>query len=204
MKERYNLLGENIIISSNVKFGQNLTIGHCSYVGYGKDENLNITIGDNVNIGAFCMLENGIIIGNNVDIDHQCLIYSGSSIGDNTKILYASKIFSDSKIGNKCIIGADVPERTIIEDNVTMLGEIAHSHRDATTDWDTTNEPSPIIKKGSIVGCRALIIGGVVIGEGAYIGAGEVVRCDIPPNSVLYKGEISPIDNWRGLIKTRG
>lgn len=194
--------GENIFIAKNTKILGNLIVGHCSTLGMNKNSPPTI-IHKNVKIGAFCVIEDGVEIFESCDLDHYSSIYSNVTIGQNSKILYGVKVFSYSTIGENCIIGGDIPERTIVEDNVTMMGTIVHNHRDASLDWDTTDEPSPIIKKGAVIGCNSLIMGGITIGEGAYISVGEIVKCDVPANSVFINGNFSPVKKWRGLIKTR-
>ena len=138
MKSKVKYIGENIHIAPRTIIGTNVSIGHGSCIGYSNSTQDVITIHDNVKIGAFCVVESGVVIGDKCVIDHHSVIYSNVIIGVNCKILYSSKIFSDSRIGKNCIIGGDVPERTIIEDNVTMMGVIAHSYRDATLDWEST------------------------------------------------------------------
>ena len=64
-------------------------------------------------------------------------------------------------------------------------------------------EPSPIIKRGSVVGVGAILIGKITIGPRAYVAAGERVTCDVPEGMVLKGGELSPITAFRGLIKLR-
>ncbi len=204
MEEHIIRQGENIYIAENTKIFGNLIIGHCSIIGSKISESCPPTIiHKNVNIGSFCVIESGVEIDEECIIDHYCSVYSNVRIGRNSKILYGAKLFSNSRIGNNCIIGGDIPERTILEDNVTMMGTIVHNHRDASLDWDTTDEPSPIIKKGAVIGCNSLIMGGVCIGEGAYVSVGEIVKCDIPPNSVFINKTIIPIKKFRGLIKSR-
>jgi serine acetyltransferase len=83
------------------------------------------------------------------------------------------------------------------------MGEIAHSHRDATLDWDTTEEPSPRIYRGSVVGVNAIIIGARKIGPCAYVGAGEIVRTDVGDHMAFVKGELKPLSDFRGMFKTR-
>jgi UDP-3-O-[3-hydroxymyristoyl] glucosamine N-acyltransferase len=197
MKSEIEVYGKNVCIADDLIHGTNVKIHHCSYIGS------SVKVGSNVKIGAFCYIDDGIILGDNCEIADYCAIYSGTKIKDNLKLLYGAKIFSNAKIGNNCIIGGDIPERTILEDDVSFLGEIAHSHRDASLDWDTTDEPSPVIKQGSIIGDKSLIVGGITIGAGCYIGAGETLRHDIPAQTVYYKGQIKDIKSWRGLIKTR-
>jgi serine acetyltransferase len=199
----YETIGTGIFVHDKVKIGKNVTIGHNSCIGFGDPEDGEIIIEDNVSIGAFCVIHFGATIRESVSIDHGCLIGSEVEIGKNTKILSGKEITYKVKVGENCIIGGNVADRTIIEDDVTYLGEIAHSHRDASRDWDTTEEPSPIIFKGSVVGVNALIIGPRKIGPCAYVGAGEIVRTDIGEGISLMKGEMKPLSSYRGMFKSR-
>lgn len=196
-------IGTGIYVHEKVKIGKNVTIGHCSCVGFGDPEDGEIIIEDNVTIGAFCVIHFGAVIRKSVSIEHNCVIGIEAEIGKNTKILSGKEVTYQAKIGANCIIGGHVADRTIIEDNVTYMGEIAHSHRNARLDWDETVEPSPIIYKGSVVGVNALIIGGRKIGPCAYIGAGEVVRTDVGEGIALMKGEMKPLSVYRGIFKSR-
>lgn len=199
----YIEIGIGIFVHENVKIGKNVKIGHCSCIGYGNPEDGEIIIGDNVTIGAFCVIHFGTTIDNDTNIDHYCKIGSEVKIGQNTRILYGKHIYDEVRIGKNCIIGGHIADRTVIEDNVEFFGEIAHSHRDATLDWDKTEEPSPIFYKGSVIGVNALIIGGRKIGPCLYVGAGEIVRTDIGENLAFIFGAERPISDFRGTIKTR-
>lgn len=201
--KRFHKIGKGIYIHPAVKIGQNVSIGHCSCIGYGNPNDGEIIIGNNVTIGAFCVVHFGTTINDSVEIDHYCTLGINSKIGKNSKLLYGKHVYEETVIGENCIIGGNVADRTIIEDNVTYLGEIVHSHRNASLDWDTTIEESPIIYRGSFIGVNALIIGGRKIGPSAYVGAGEIVRTDVREGMVLMKGEIKPIKTYRGIFKTR-
>lgn len=199
----YKMFGENIYIHPAVKIGKNVTIGHCSCIGFGDPGIGEIIIEDNVYIGAFCVIHFGTIIRTDTFIDHYTKIGEEVSIGKNTKILYGKHIYDEVKIGSNCIIGGHVADRTIIEDNVTYLGEIAHSHRNPNSDWENTVEASPTIYRGSVIGVNAIIIGGRKIGPGAYVGAGEIVRTDIGEGFAFTKNELKPLREYRGIIKSR-
>jgi putative colanic acid biosynthesis acetyltransferase WcaF len=41
-----------------------------------------------------------------------------------------------------------------------------------------------VVGKKAWVAARAIVLMGVTIGEGSVIGAGSVVTCDVPPNTV--------------------
>ena len=97
----------------------------------------------------------------------------------------------------------ELVDRTVVEDWVTFQGATAHCYTDATGDWEETEEPSPVIKRGSVVGVGALLIGGIVIGPRAFVAGGERVTCDVPEGMVLQGGELTRITEWRGRIKVR-
>jgi serine acetyltransferase len=201
--KNYEENGTGIYVHEKVKIGKNVKIGHCSFIGYGDPNDGEILIEDNVTIGAFCVIHFGAKISQGVFIDHYCKIGIDATIGKDSQILYGKHVYDEATIGENCIIGGHVADRTIIEDNVTYLGEIAHSHRNASLNWDETEEDSPIIYRGSVVGVNALIIGGRKIGPCAYIGAGEVVRSDVGKGMALMKGKIKPLEYYKGSFKSR-
>jgi UDP-3-O-[3-hydroxymyristoyl] glucosamine N-acyltransferase len=191
------------VISEITFVGQNVKIGPGTHIGYGNPEDGAVRIGNNVTIGAFCLIHYGATIGDGVHIDDYCKIGADSVIGPNTRVLYGKHVYDEANIGANCIVGGHVADRTVIEDDVTFMGEIAHSHRHPNDDWDSSIEPSPIIKKGSVVGVNAILIGGVEIGPCAYIGAGEIVRVNVDDGMCFIKGESKPLKHFRGIFKSR-
>lgn len=199
----YEENGTGVFVHEKVKIGKNVKIGHNSCIGYGDPEDGEIIIEDNVTIGAFCVIYFGAVIKESCSINDYCLIGIEAQIGKHTQVLTGKHVTYKAIIGENCIIGGHVADRTVIEDDVTFMGEIAHAHRDASKDWDTTEESSPIIKKGSVIGVNALIIGDRKIGPCAYVGAGEIVRTDVGEGIALMKGEMKPLSAHRGIFKTR-
>lgn len=179
------------------------SIGFCSRVGHVATDGEAVRIGNGVRIGAFCLIEAGVQLAAGVEVDHYCRIAYGARVGGNTRILYRAQVFDEVTIGGGCIIAGELVDRTVVDDNVTFQGNTAHSHADATGDWDETEEASPIIKSGSVVGVGALLIGGITVGPRAYIAAGERVTCDVPAETVLRNGALRPLAEFRGLIKVR-
>ena len=177
------------------------SIGFCTRVGVGATVENPVRLGDGVEIGAFCIVEAGAELGVGVIVDHYCRIGNGVKAGAGTRILYRAQVFDDVRIGKNCIIAGELVDRTAVGNNVRFQGNTAHRHTDATTDWDATEEPSPIIEGGSVVGVGALVIGGVTIGPRAYVAAGERVTCDVPPETVLRDGKLTPLARYRGMIR---
>ena len=179
------------------------SVGFCSRVGHGAVPDDAVRVGDGVNVGAFCLIEGGVHLASDVEVDHYCRIGWGARIGPRTRVLYRAQVFDEVVVGEGCIIAGELVDRTVVEDWVRFQGETAHAHRDATRDWDKTVEPSPVIKRCSVVGVGAIVIGGITIGPRSFVAAGERVTCDVPAEHVLQRGELRPLSALRGLIKLR-
>lgn len=194
--------GVGAVLYQNVNFLGGYTIGNYSIIGDAGDSPP-LTIGDGIKVGSFCRLYSGSDLGYNVEIDDYCAIYSSTIIGNHVKLLYGKKIYSRAVIGNNCIIGGNIPERMVLADKVTFMGEVAHSHYNPNNDWDTTDEPSPEVGEGSVIGVNALLIGGIKVGCDCYVSAGEILRHDLPDHSVFFKNNVYNINKFKGLIQTR-
>jgi len=128
-------------------------------------------------------------------------------IGENTKIWHFSHILKNSKIGKNCVAGQNVmigPDVTIgnnckLQNNVSVYKEV-------TLEDDVfcgpscvfTNVYTPralierkdeflptLVKKGATIGANATVLCGVTIGKYAMIGAGAVVKKDVPDNALV-------------------
>ncbi len=93
-------------------------------------------------------------------------IGSRCSVGDRTQIHCCQQV----QIGDYVLISWDV---NILENNF-------HT----TTDGGIVSAPV-IIEDRVWIGCRALILSGVTIGEGSVIAAGAVVSKDVPAGSLV-------------------
>ncbi len=128
-------------------------------------------------------------------------------IGEGTRIWHFSHILSNTKIGKNCIIGQNVmigPDVTIgdrckIQNNVSV-------YKGVTLEDDVFVGPSAVftnvynprafierkkeflptvVKKGATIGANATIVCGVTIGRYAIVGAGAVVKRDVPDYAIV-------------------
>lgn len=98
--------------------------------------------------------------------------FTGIEIHPGAKI--SRKVFIDHGVG--VVIGetAQVEEEVIIYQGVTLGGtSTKHEKR------------HPTIKKGSVIGSHAQVLGNITIGENSRIGAGSVVIKDVPPETTM-------------------
>jgi acetyltransferase-like isoleucine patch superfamily enzyme len=202
-----SLIARTAIIHDVAELPVDLQIGDFSIVGHPGSQAGNVRVGRAVKIGCYTIIGTDVELCECVEIDHFCKIGEGTRVGPNTRILYGARIYDDVVIGANCIVGGELADNTVIESDVTFMGRIAHSYRAPVGPkrWDDPDctQASPTVRTRSVVGEGAMLIGGISVGPRSYVAAGELVRCDVPQDSVFIKGEISPLAQWKGFIKVR-
>ena len=122
--------GQNCIIGENVRFGENVSIGHNCII------ESNVTIGDNAFIDCNTIIRRGVSIGNKCFVGANCILGEywmdfcmdrkphdhPLSIGNDALIRSGSIIYAGSSIGNHFQTGHQVTirEKTIIGNNVSI------------------------------------------------------------------------------------
>lgn len=127
-------------------------------------------------------------------------------IGPGTVIWHFSHIREGAKIGRNCSFGQGtyVANGVVIGDGVRVQNNVS-IYEGVIIDDDVFIGPSVVftnvrkprsqrpnkeyqlthIKKGASIGANTTIICGVIIGEGALVGAGAVVNKNVPPHSMV-------------------
>lgn len=169
-------IGNTVWLDERVVFGRGVTVGHCSCVGLPEEGRDGCRIGNDVHIGAFCVISMGASLEDCVEVDHYCRV-GASKVGRGTRLLYGARVHDDAEIGTCCIIGGNVPDRTSMGDRVRHFGRLAHIPHSGNG-WDDADDPAPVIEDDVIIGANALVVGGVHIEAGARIKAGAAVMGD--------------------------
>jgi acetyltransferase-like isoleucine patch superfamily enzyme len=125
-------------------------------------------IGDGSKVGTFVEIQKGAKIGKQVKISSHSFICEGVTIED--------EVF----IGHGVMFINDKYPRSTTEDGQLQTG----------ADWVCT---PTLIKRGASIGSNATILCGVIVGEGALVGAGSVVTRDVPAGAVVAGNPAHPI-----------
>lgn len=191
-------IGRNVNIYGNVQIEEGVVIEDNCIIGKPSNQEMlsfvqnhlqnydsisieKTTIRKGTIIGSGTIIYSGACIAEFVEIEDYCKIGSKSKIGSKTRIMYNAQIYNRVSIGENCRISGFICNETVIEDFVSFFGKTVHKYKEYTN--KSLKQPTPIIKKNAIVGFDTILIGGIVIGENAYIGANLIISSDIEPNN---------------------
>jgi UDP-2-acetamido-3-amino-2,3-dideoxy-glucuronate N-acetyltransferase len=140
-------------------------------------------------------------------VHESAYIDQGVKIGDGSKVWHFSHILKGSVIGKDCIIGQNVaigPDVIIgnkckVQNNVSIYkGVVLEDEVFCGPSCVFTNVYNPrafierkhefketIVKKGATIGANVTIVCGVTIGKYTMIGAGAVVKSNLPDHVIV-------------------
>jgi UDP-2-acetamido-3-amino-2,3-dideoxy-glucuronate N-acetyltransferase len=132
-----------------------------------------------------CLSKN---IGENTNVWQYVVILSKAVIGDNCNICAHSFIENDVKIGDNVTVkcGVYLWDGITIEDNVQIGPNVTFTNDKYPRAKKEFDLQKILIKKNASIGAASTILGGVIIGENAMVGAGSLVTKDIPDNELWY------------------
>lgn len=143
------------MIADDVSLGFGVVIHHRELVNL-----YGCAIGDRTSIGPFVEIQADVVIGADCKISSHSFICSGVTVG--------TGVF----VGHGVVFINDRYPSAVNEDG-SLEGD---------EDW--VLQPTVVEDRASI-GSNATILGGVVVGEGALVGAGSVVTSDVPKGAVV-------------------
>lgn len=153
-----------------------------------KEGELETLIGEGAHIRSHTVIYGGNRIGNNLQTGNKVNIRESNNIGDDVSIGTLSVVEHHVEIGNRVRIHSQVfiPEYSVLEEDAWLGPNVVLTNARYPLSPDAKkNLMGPTIKRGAKVGANCTILPGVVIGEGALVGAGSVVTRDVPPSAVV-------------------
>jgi UDP-2-acetamido-3-amino-2,3-dideoxy-glucuronate N-acetyltransferase len=142
-----------------------------------------------VSIHASAIVDDGAQIGDGSRVWHFVHVCAGARIGGNCSL--GQNVFVGNKvvIGDNCKIQNNVSiyDNVTLEDNVfcgpSMVFTNVYNPRANIVRKDQYRDT--LVKQGATLGANCTIICGVTVGEYAFIGAGAVVKDDVPAYALM-------------------
>ena len=189
--------GVHLIDPSRFDLRGSLTVGQDVRIDINVIIEGNCEFGDNVEIGAGCIIKNTkIAAGTKVQ---PYSIFDNALVGENTQIGPFARLRPGAKLANEVHIGNFVEvKNTSIglgskAHHFTYLGDAeigAGSNIGAgtiTCNYDGANKFKTIIGDAAFISSNSSLVAPVKIGNGATVGAGSVITHDVADNSLAFE-----------------
>jgi acetyltransferase-like isoleucine patch superfamily enzyme len=160
-------------------------------------------IGAGVWIGEYTTIGQCVRIGSDSMVEDFVGIQPMTVIGSGVLVTSRSWIGIGVTVGHDSVIRGHLGDYTRIGAGCTIAGELIHRQLDPSIPWDdpAAEGPAPVVEDGAFVGWRAMVVGGVNIGAGAYVCAGALVTKSIPAGHIACgRNKIMPPDAWPGAL----
>jgi UDP-2-acetamido-3-amino-2,3-dideoxy-glucuronate N-acetyltransferase len=128
-------------------------------------------IGDGTKIWHFCHVLPGAVIGERCNLGQNVVVMGGTTLGNNVKVQNNVSIYQGVVLEDDVFCGP-----SCVFTNVTN----PRSHVSRKSEYRRT-----LVRRGSSIGANATIVCGVTLGEYCFIGAGAVVRSDVPAYALM-------------------
>jgi UDP-2-acetamido-3-amino-2,3-dideoxy-glucuronate N-acetyltransferase len=138
-------------------------------------------VGAGTKIWHFSHVMKGAVIGERCSLGQNVFVASRGKLGNNVKVQNNVSIYDCVEIEDDCFCGP-----SMVFTNV-MNPRSAVSRKD---EYMTT-----CVRRGATIGANATIVCGSTLGEYAFVGAGAVVKGDIPPYAMVV-GVPARIVGW--------
>ena len=186
-------VGQGSIIYDNVHLGDDSFVGpYCvlgepvaDYYQIDSYKNPPLIIGENSLIRSHSIFYSGSEIGAGLRTGHHVVIREKCEIGINCLLGSWTNLEGYLKIGNYVRLHAFVSlgQQSVIKDFVWM-----YTYSGLTNDPHPPSETcihGPTIESYAIICAQAVLLPGVIIGEGSLVGANALVTKDVPREAVV-------------------
>lgn len=178
-------LGCFTVIHPGVSFGRGVRVG--SFCEIGSPDGTALHIGDGALIRSYSNIQGGSSFGPGLEVGQYTMLRSGISAGQNFRVGAYSEFAGDTHISDfvRTQSGVHIGRGSTIGDFVWLFNNVLT----VTDPLPPSNVHLPASFGAlSAVAANSLLMPGVSVGEGAFVGAASVVRADVP-DGVFVAGD---------------
>jgi len=210
--ERLMTAGVTLVDPARIDVRGELTVGSDIFIDVNVIFEGKVTIANNVDIGANCIIKDtkigeGSVILPNSMIDSS-VIGEGVNIGPFARLRPGTVLADKAKIGNfvetknaNIGLGSKVNHLSYIGDTDMGAG-VNVGAGTITCNYDGANKHRTVIGDNAFIGSDSQLVAPVTVGEGATIGAGTTLRKDAPAGQLtLTKSMQKSIEGWVRPVK---
>ena len=128
-------------------------------------------VGAGTRIWHFCHVLPGAVIGERCNLGQNVVVMAGTRIGNNVKIQNNVSVYEGVILEDDVFCGPSCVFTNVIN---------PRSHVSRKAEYRQT-----LVRRGATIGANATIVCGATLGEYAFIGAGAVVRGEVPAYALM-------------------
>ena len=129
------------------------------------------SIGRGTKIWHFCHVMTGAVIGERCNLGQNVVVMSGTQLGNNVKVQNNVSIYEGVFLEDDVFCGPSCVFTNVVN---------PRSHISRKSEYRKT-----LVRRGTSIGANATILCGITLGEYSFVGAGAVVRSDVPPFALM-------------------
>lgn len=173
-----------------------------------------VVLGDNVRVGAGCVLKD-VVIGDNVTLKPHSVLEQ-AHIGDACEIGPFARIRPGTVLAAGCHIGNFVETKQVSmgagskANHLSYLGDaeigsgVNVGAGTITCNYDGANKHRTVIGDNAFIGSNASLVAPVTIGAGATTGAGSTIAKDVPDGVLaVARAKQVLIEGWQRPVKIK-
>lgn len=193
---------------SHIEIRGRVRVGYDVVIDTGVVFEGDVSLGDGVRIGPFCILRN-CSLGEMVEVLSHCVV-DGAKIAPGSRIGPYARLRPGAQLGEKTHVGnfveiknSQVGEGSKIN-HLSYIGDSVVGHYvnlgagSITANYDGVNKHRTEIGDGASIGSNTVLVAPVTVGKNATIGAGSVITADAPESKLtLARARQVSIDDWQ-------
>jgi UDP-2-acetamido-3-amino-2,3-dideoxy-glucuronate N-acetyltransferase len=129
------------------------------------------TIGAGTKIWHFCHVLPGAVIGARCNLGQNVVVMNGTRLGDNVKVQNNVSIYEGVTLEDDVFCGPSCVFTNVVN---------PRSHVSRKAEYQAT-----LVRRGATIGANATVVCGATLGEYCFIGAGAVVRGEVPAFALM-------------------
>ena len=128
-------------------------------------------IGSGTKIWHFCHVMPGAVVGQRCNLGQNVVVMGGARLGNNVKVQNNVSIYEGVVLEDDVFCGPSCVFTNVVN---------PRSHVSRKSEYQPT-----LVRRGASIGANATIVCGITLGEYSFIGAGAVVRSDVPDFALM-------------------
>jgi bifunctional UDP-N-acetylglucosamine pyrophosphorylase/glucosamine-1-phosphate N-acetyltransferase len=167
-----------------------------------------VTLGDRVNIGAYCVIRNASLAAGTTVAPYShidgAIIGPDSRIGPYARLRPGTELAAEAHIGNfveiknsRIDVGSKINHLSYVGDS-TVGRDVNIGAGTITCNYDGVNKHRTVIGDNAFIGSDTQLVAPVTVAPGATIGAGSTITKDTPPDALtLSRSKQITIAGWK-------